>query len=79
MSDELLKLKEKEHLTREQAAARLRAIAHELGSGNDIVFDQNGMRFVAKVPDHVELKLEFEVGEEESEFEIELSWTAPNA
>jgi amphi-Trp domain-containing protein len=79
MSDELLKLKEKEHLTREQAAARLRAIAHELGSGNDIVFDQNGVRFVAKVPDHVELKLEFEVGEDESEFEIELSWPAPNA
>jgi amphi-Trp domain-containing protein len=79
MSDELLKLKEKEHLTREQAADRLRAIAHELASGNDVVFEQGGMRFVAKVPDHVELKLEFEVGEDGAEFEIELSWTPPNA
>jgi amphi-Trp domain-containing protein len=79
MSDELLKLKEKEQLTREQAGARLRAIAHELESGNDVVFEQGGMRFVAKVPDHVELKLEFEVGEDETEFEIELSWTPPNA
>ena len=79
MSDELLKLKEKEHLSREQAAARLRAIAHELESGNDVVFEQDGMRFVAKVPDHIELKLEFEVGEDETEFEIELSWTPPNA
>ena len=79
MGDELLKLKEKDQLSREQAAARLRAIAHELASGNDVVFEHDGKRFVAKVPDRVELKLEFEVGEDESEFEIELSWASPNA
>jgi amphi-Trp domain-containing protein len=77
VSDQLLKLKEKEHLPREQAAARLRAIANELESGNDVVFEQDGVRFVAKVPGHVELKLEFEAGEDESEFEIELSWSSP--
>ena len=74
MSDDLLKIKEKERVTREEAAARLRAIADELSSGNDVVFERDGMRIVAKVPDEVELEIEFEVGEDETELEIELSW-----
>jgi amphi-Trp domain-containing protein len=74
MSDDLLKIKEKERVTREEAAARLRAIADELSSGNDVIFERDGMRVVAKVPDEVELEIEFEVGEDETELEIELSW-----
>jgi amphi-Trp domain-containing protein len=74
MGDDLLKLKEKDQLSREAAAARLREIADELASGNDVIFERAGMRIVAKVPDEVHLKLEFEVGEDESEFEIELTW-----
>ena len=74
MSDDLLKLKEKDHVSREEAAARLRAIADELASGNDVIFERGGMRIVAKVPDEVDLKLEFEIGEDETELEIELSW-----
>lgn len=77
MSDDLIKLKEKERLPREEAARRLHAIADELASGNDVVFEHDGMRFVAKVPDEVRLKLEFEVGADETEFEIELTWGPP--
>lgn len=74
MSDDLLKIKEKEHLTREEAAARLRAIADELASGNGVVFEQDGRRYVAKTPAEVRMKLELEVEDDETEFEIKLSW-----
>jgi amphi-Trp domain-containing protein len=69
-----LELKEKTTMSREEAAARLHSIAEELSSGNDIVMERAPMRFVAKVPDEVALKLEFEVEDDEAEFEIELTW-----
>jgi amphi-Trp domain-containing protein len=72
---ELMELKERETLSREAAAARLRSIANELASGNDIVIQKDNLRFVAKVPDEVNLKIEFEVSDDETEFEIELTWT----
>jgi len=72
---ELMELKERETLSREAAAARLRSIADELASGNDIVMQKDSLRFVAKVPDEVNLKIEFEVSDDETEFEIELTWT----
>jgi amphi-Trp domain-containing protein len=72
---ELMELKERETLSREAAAARLRSIADELASGNDIVMQKDNLRFVAKVPDEVNLKMEFEVSDDETEFEIELTWT----
>ena len=72
---ELMELKERETLSREAAAARLRSIADELASGNDIVVQKDNLRFVAKVPDEVNLKIEFELSDDETEFEIELTWT----
>ena len=69
-----LELTEKSMLSREDAAARLHAIADELASGNDIVLERGQARFVAKVPDQVALKIEFEVEDDETEFEIELTW-----
>jgi len=72
---ELMELKERATLSREAAAARLRSIADELASGNDIVIQKDNLRFVAKVPDEVNLKIEFEVSDDETEFEIELTWT----
>src|SRR4051794_15655715 len=71
---DLMELKEKNIVSREEAAAQLHAIADELASGNDIVMQRERLRFVARVPDEVELKLEFEVEDDGSEFEIELSW-----
>jgi hypothetical protein len=35
---------------------------------------RDNLRFVARVPDQVNLKIEFEVGDDGAEFEIELTW-----
>jgi amphi-Trp domain-containing protein len=74
MGDDLLKLQQKDEVSREEAAARLHAIADELASGNDIILERDGLRFNAKVPDMVRMKIELEVEEDETEFEIELTW-----
>jgi amphi-Trp domain-containing protein len=69
-----LELKERSTMSREDAAGRLRAIADELASGNDIILERDAARFVAKVPDEVALKIEYEVEDDKTEFEIELTW-----
>jgi amphi-Trp domain-containing protein len=71
---DLVELKEKTVLRREDAAARLRAIADELASGNDIIIERDNIRFKAHVPDEVQLKMEFEIEDDGAEFEIELTW-----
>jgi amphi-Trp domain-containing protein len=69
-----LELKEKSTMSREAAAGRLHEIADELASGNDIIMERGQARFVAKVPVEVAMKIEFEVEDDETEFEIELTW-----
>ncbi len=71
---ELMELKEKTNLSREAAAARLHAIADELASNNDVVIERGDLRFVAHVPDQVRLKVEFEIEDDGTELEIELTW-----
>jgi len=71
---ELMELQEKTTLSREEAAARLHAVAEELASGNDVVIEREDIRFVAHVPDHVHLKVEFEIEDDGTELEIELTW-----
>jgi amphi-Trp domain-containing protein len=71
---ELVELEEKSTMSREEAAARLHAIADELASNNDFVVERERLRFVARVPDQVNLKVEFEIEDEGSELEIELTW-----
>ena len=73
MADELLEITEKETLSREDAAARLRVLADQLARHNQIQLVRDGVRLTAKVPDQVEVKVEAELGEE-SEIEIEISW-----
>ena len=73
MADELLEVTEKQTLSREAAAARLRALADQLARHNQIEFVREGVRYTAKVPAEVELSVEIELGEE-SEIEIELTW-----
>jgi len=70
----LMELKDKTTLSREEAAARLHAIADELASGNDVVIEREDMRFVAHVPDRVNLKVEFETGDDGTDLVIDLSW-----
>lgn len=73
MADELLEVTERQTLTREEAAGRLRALADQLARHNQIEFVRDGVRYTAEVPAQVELKVEIELGDE-SELEIELSW-----
>jgi amphi-Trp domain-containing protein len=70
----LMELKNKTTLSREDAAARLHAIADELASGNDVMIEREDLRFVAHVPDRVNLKVEFEIEDDGTELELELTW-----
>ena len=71
---ELIEVQEKQRLGREEAAARLHALADQLARHNDVEFERHGMRFRAHVPDEVEFKFEFEIEDDGTELEIELSW-----
>ena len=71
---DLLEIKQKERIGREEAAERLRGLADMLARHNDVEFERGGMRFKVHVPDEVELKLELEIESDERELEIELTW-----
>jgi len=71
---DLIEISENERLSREEAAARLRALADALARHNDVEFERGGLRFKVHVPDEVEFKLEIEVGDDERELEVELKW-----
>lgn len=68
-------VEQRDRITRTEAATRLRRIANLLSGGDDEVeFERGGMKFKVAIPDEVDFKVEFEMGVEESELEIELKW-----
>jgi amphi-Trp domain-containing protein len=71
---DILKVEQKEQVSREEVAARLRRLADMLERHNDIEFERGGMSFMVRVPDEVKLKIELEVESDERELEIELTW-----
>jgi amphi-Trp domain-containing protein len=71
---DLMEITEKQRLSREDAAARLRALADALAQHNEVEFDRGGVRFKLRVPDEVNFKLELEIGDAERELEVELTW-----
>lgn len=71
---DLVEISENERLTREEAAARLRALGDALAKNNEVEFERGGLRFKVHVPDQVDFKLEVEIGDDERELEIELKW-----
>jgi amphi-Trp domain-containing protein len=71
---DLMEIKEKETLGREEAAARLHALADALAKDNEVEFDRGGLHFKVRVPDQVQYKLEIEIEDDERELEIELKW-----
>ncbi len=71
---DLIEITDRERLGREEAAARLHAIADMLARHNDIEFERGGIRFKVHVPDEVDYKLEIEIETDERELEIELKW-----
>lgn len=60
-------------MSREEAAAKLHALADALARHNSVEFDREGRRITVSIPDEVKLKIEVEIGEE-NELEIELTW-----
>ncbi len=71
---DLLEITEKERMSREAAAARLRALADALARHNEVSFDRGGKRITVEVPSEVTFKLELEIGDDERELEVELTW-----
>lgn len=71
---EYLEISQKERLSREDAAARLRALADSLARHNEVEFERNGARLRLRVPDEIELKVELEIEDDGTELEIELTW-----
>lgn len=70
---DLFETDERQRMSREDAAARLHAIADVLARNNQIELERDGRRITVAVPDQVELKVELEVGDD-NELEIEISW-----
>jgi amphi-Trp domain-containing protein len=71
---DLFEIDETRTVSREDAAARLRALADALARNNVVEFVRAGRRITVRVPDEVELKIEVELGDEGNELEIELTW-----
>jgi amphi-Trp domain-containing protein len=70
---DLFEMDETRTMTREEAAARLRAFADSLAKHNSVEFSREGGRVTVAVPDEVQLKVEVELGDD-NEIEIELTW-----
>ncbi|GAB3027991.1 hypothetical protein GCM10011376_16650 [Nocardioides flavus (ex Wang et al. 2016)] len=70
---DLFEMDETRTVTREEAAAKLRALADSLAKHNSVEFSRDGGRVTVAVPDEVHLKVEVELGED-NEIEIELTW-----
>jgi amphi-Trp domain-containing protein len=60
-------------LRREDAAARLHALADALAQNNAIEFEREGRKITVRVPAEVDLKIEVELGDS-NELEVELTW-----
>jgi amphi-Trp domain-containing protein len=71
---DILEIEQKETMSREDAAARLRAFADTLARNNDIEFERGGMHMKVHVPDEIHVKVELELDTDERELEIELTW-----
>jgi len=71
---DLFEIDETQRLRREDAAAKLHALADALARHNEIEFVRDGRRVTVDVPAEVDLKVEVELGDDARELEIELTW-----
>ena len=69
---DLFDIDDKQRLSREAAAAKLRELADMLARHNEVTFVRGGKTITVAVPDEVQLKVEVELGEE-NELEVELT------
>ncbi|MFY9178845.1 MAG: amphi-Trp domain-containing protein [Venatoribacter sp.] len=71
---DLLEVKEKRSMSREDAAKLLRHIADNLAKQNSLNFSREGINFVVRVADQVDVELELEVDSDGNSLEIEIKW-----
>ncbi len=71
---DILEIKEKHRLRREEAAEQLRKLADSLARHNEVEFIQYGKTVRVDVADQLDLKIELELEDDESKLEIEISW-----
>jgi amphi-Trp domain-containing protein len=71
---DLIEIENERELTREEAAAWLVALADSLARNNEVEFLQEGLRYRVKVPTNLTMEVEFEMADDGSSLEIELSW-----
>ena len=70
---DLFEIDETQTLKREEAAAKLRALADAIAKNNSVELEKDGRRITVSIPAEVNLKVEVELGDE-NELEIELTW-----
>ena len=71
---DLFEIDETRTMRREEAAARLHALADALARNNSVEFERGNGRITVHVPDEVKVKVEVELGDDGNELEIELTW-----
>ena len=71
---DLLEVKSKREMRREEAAKLLHQIADALERQNSLHFTKEGLKFVVDVADQVEVEVELEVGDDGNSLEIEINW-----
>jgi amphi-Trp domain-containing protein len=70
----LLEFSKESMMRREAVAERLRQLADQLERHNDLEFELEGIRYTVDVPDQVKLEVEYELDDDESSLEIEITW-----
>lgn len=71
---ELLEIENERTLSREEAAAWIQALAHQLARNNQLQFRQDGLKYTVRVPAEVTMEVEVEIEEDGGKLEIEISW-----
>jgi len=71
---DLLEIEDERRLTREEAAAWLQDLAHQLARNNQLQLRQEGLKYTVRVPAEVTMEVEVEIGDDGSKLEIELHW-----
>ena len=71
---DLLEIENERTLSREDAAAWIQELAHQLARNNQLQLRQDGLKYTVRVPAEVTMEVEVEIGDDGSKLEIELHW-----
>lgn len=71
---DLLEVKEKRTMRREEAAKLLHQIADAMAQQNSLRFSREGINIVVKVADQVDVEVELEIEGDGNSLEIEIKW-----